>query len=63
MSEANSDPIDAQPQVDHPEGTSIGMYVSDADVQKYLLEEVTRLTLENAQLRATCMKLLRERNE
>jgi hypothetical protein len=63
MSEANSDPIDAQPQVAQPGDTSVGMYVSDKEVQKYLLEEVTRLTLENAQLRATCMKLLRERNE
>jgi len=59
---ANGAPIDAQPVQEQTVTQNPPLnYVTAEEELPYLLEEIMRLTRENAQLRVTCMKLLRER--
>lgn len=59
--EANTVQVDDSPA---PEQAADGVtfYVTPEEEIPYLLEEIGRLTRANAQLRVTCMKLLRERS-
>lgn len=59
--EANTAPVDQPTQTAQAE-ESFTNYVSASEEIPYLMELIVTLIREKAQLQATCMKLLREKN-